>query len=241
MDLASSQFWVAVAQIILIDIVLSGDNAVVIALACRKLPPEQRRKGVLWGVAGAIGLRVVLTAFAALLLDLPWLKLAGGLLLLWIGIKLMLPEEGHGEGAIAAADNLWGAVKTIIIADLVMSIDNVIAVAGAAHGHLGLLIFGLAVSIPLIVWSSQLMLKLMDRFPIVVSGGAALLGWVAGSMIAHDAIAKPWLDAHLPYADKVLATAGALLVLLIGRTLASRMEMRQRMREISLNEGGPKP
>lgn len=241
MDLASSQFWVAVAQIILIDIVLSGDNAVVIALACRKLPSEQRRKGVLWGVAGAVGLRVVLTAFAAMLLDLPWLKLGGGLLLLWIGIKLMLPEDSHGEGDIAAADNLWGAVKTIIVADLVMSIDNVIAVAGAAHGSLSLLIFGLAVSIPLIVWSSQLMLKLMDRFPIVVSGGAALLGWVAGSMIAHDAIVKPWLDAQLPYSDKVLAIAGALLVLLIGGMLSRSMKARHRARDIKLNEEVDKP
>lgn len=241
MDFTSPQFWVAVVQIILIDIVLSGDNAVVIALACRKLPPEQRRKGVLWGVAGAIGLRVVLTAFAALLLDLPWLKLAGGLLLLWIGVKLMLPEDEHGEGNIAAADNLWGAVKTIIIADFVMSIDNVIAVAGAAHGHLGLLIFGLAISIPLIVWSSQLMLKLMDRFPIVVSSGAALLGWVAGSMIAHDVIAKPWLDAYLLYADKVLALAGAVLVLTLGSMLARRMKARQGAHDIKINEEVNRP
>lgn len=236
MDFASPQFWVAVLQIILIDIVLSGDNAVVIALACRKLPPEQRRKGILWGVAGAITLRIILTTFAALLLDLPWLKLGGGLLLLWIGIKLLLPEDGHGEGQIDAADNLWGAVKTIIIADLVMSIDNVIAVAGAAHGSLSLLIFGLAVSIPLIVWSSQLMLKLMDRYPIVVSGGAALLGWVAGSMIAHDVVVKPWLEAHLPYSDKALALTCAVLVLAVGTVLARRADARRLAKELSINE-----
>lgn len=223
MDFSSAHFWVAVAQIVMIDVVLSGDNAVVIALACRKLPAEQRRKGILWGVAGAVTLRILLTAFAALLLNLPYLKFGGGLLLLWIGVKLLLPEDGHGEGGIDAADNLWGAVKTIIVADLVMSIDNVIAVAGAAHGSLGLLIFGLAVSIPLIVWSSQLVLKLMDRFPVIVTGGAALLGWVAGSMIATDATFRPWLEAYLPHAEKVLAAAGAFMVVATGYALARRM------------------
>lgn len=235
MDFGSAQFWVAVAQIIMIDIVLSGDNAVVIALACRKLPAEQRRKGILWGVAGAITLRVILTAFAALLLNMPYLKLIGGLLLLWIGIKLLLPEEGHGEGGIDAADNLWGAVKTIIVADLVMSIDNVIAVAGAAHGSLGLLIFGLAVSIPLIVWSSQLMLKLMDRFPVIITGGAALLGWVAGNMIATDVAFKPWLLAHVPYADRSLAAVGAVLVVATGYAIARRARNRTVMTELTID------
>lgn len=235
MDFGSTQFWVAVAQIILIDIVLSGDNAVVIALACRKLPNEQRRKGVLWGVAGAITLRVILTAFAALLLDLPYLKLVGGLLLLWIGVKLLLPEDSHGEGGIDAADNLWGAVKTIIIADLVMSIDNVIAVAGAAHGSIGLLIFGLAVSIPLIVWSSQLMLKLMDRFPAIITGGAALLGWVAGSMIATDVVLKSWLTGYLPYPDKVLAATGAVMVVTLGYVIAHRVRNRTATKELTLD------
>lgn len=235
MDFGSTQFWIAVAQIIMIDIVLSGDNAVVIALACRKLPTEQRRKGILWGVAGAVTLRIILTAFAALLLSLPYIKFGGGLLLLWIGIKLLLPEDGHGEGGIDAADNLWGAVKTIIVADFVMSIDNVIAVAGAAHGSLGLLIFGLAVSIPLIVWSSQLMLKLMDRFPVIITGGAALLGWVAGSMIATDIVLKQWLEAHLPYADKLFATAGAILVVAMGYAIARRMSKRKAMTELPID------
>jgi YjbE family integral membrane protein len=147
LDLSSSLFWIAVGQIILIDIVLSGDNAVVIALACRNLSPEQRRKGIFWGVAGAISLRVVLTVFAALVMNLPWLKLVGGLLLVWIAVKLMLPEEVDGHD-IKASGNLWGAIKTIIVADFVMSLDNVIAVAGAAHGSLALLLFGLAVSNP---------------------------------------------------------------------------------------------
>ncbi|MFY9329428.1 MAG: TerC family protein [Georgfuchsia sp.] len=239
MDFFSYTFWISVLQIILIDVVLSGDNAVVIALACRKLPTEQRRKGILWGVAGAVALRVLLTTFAALLLNLPYLKFGGGLLLLWIGVKLLLPEDGHGEGGIDAADNLWGAVKTIIIADLVMSIDNVIAVAGAAHGSLGLLIFGLAVSIPLIVWSSQLVLKLMDRFPVIITGGAALLGWVAGSMIASDAMFSPWLEAHVPYADKLLATVGAFLVVAVGYLIARRMSKRKAMTELTINVEEP--
>lgn len=222
MEFGSTQFWLAVFQIIMIDIVLSGDNAVVIALACRNLPREQRRKGILWGVVGAVTLRVILTAFAAILLDLPYLKLIGGVLLFWIGIKLLLPEDGHADGEISAADNLWGAVKTIIVADLVMSIDNVVGVAGAAHGNLPLLIFGLLVSIPLIVWSSQLMLKLMDRFPIIVTVGAALLGWVAGGMMATDYAVNPWFEAHFTHAATVLAAAGAVLVVVIGRLLATR-------------------
>ena len=143
LDLTSSLFWIAVGQIILIDIVLSGDNAVVIALACRNLTPEQRKTGIFWGVAGAVGLRVVLTVFAAMVMGLPWLKLVGGLLLIWIAVKLMLPEEDEGHD-IQASSHLWGAVKTIIVADFVMSLDNVIAVAGAAHGSLALLLFGLA-------------------------------------------------------------------------------------------------
>ncbi|MDP3441193.1 MAG: TerC family protein, partial [Azonexus sp.] len=177
LDLTSAVFWIAVGQIILIDIVLSGDNAVVIALACRNLSPEQRKTGIFWGVAGAVGLRVVLTVFAALVMNLPWLKLVGGLLLVWIAVKLMLPEEGDGHD-IKASGNLWGAVKTIIVADFVMSLDNVIAVAGAAHGSLALLLFGLAVSIPLIVWSSQLILHWMERWPSIVLFGAGLLGYV---------------------------------------------------------------
>jgi YjbE family integral membrane protein len=236
MDFGSTHFWIAVFQIIMIDIVLSGDNAVVIALACRNLPTEMRRKGILWGVAGAIMLRVILTTFAALLLDLPYIKLVGGVLLLWIGIKLLLPEGGHGEGEIAAADNLWGAVRTIIVADLVMSIDNVIAVAGAAHGSLGLLIFGLAVSIPLIVWSSQLMLKLMDRFPIIVTFGAALLGWVAGGMMATDHAVKPWFEEHLAHAAMIMAFVGAVLVVLIGKAIAASKSQPRVLKELVVDD-----
>ncbi len=176
--------WGAVIQIIVIDILLGGDNAVVIALACRNLPPAQRTKGVLWGTAGAILLRVVLIAFAVALLDVPLLKFAGGLLLLWIGVRLMAPAHDAHEN-VKPADKLISAIKTIIVADAVMSLDNVIAIAGAAEAadpqhRLALVIFGLVVSIPLIVWGSQLVLKLLDRFPIVITLGAALLGWIAG-------------------------------------------------------------
>ena len=226
LDLTSSLFWVAVGQIILIDIVLSGDNAVVIALACRNLTPEQRKTGIFWGVAGAISLRVVLTVFAAMVMGLPWLKLVGGLLLIWIAVKLMLPEEEEGHD-IQASTHLWGAVKTIIVADFVMSLDNVIAVAGAAHGSLALLLFGLAVSIPLIVWSSQLILHWMERWPVIILLGAGLLGYVAGQMIFSDPGVLALLPALPAGADKAAGVIGALLVVGVGRWLEQRMLARQ--------------
>lgn len=215
-DFSSPDFWVAVLQIIAIDVVLSGDNAIVIALACRSLPPELRRRGVFWGVFGAVGLRVVLTVFAAALLGLPYLKLVGGVLLLWIGVKLLLPEGDDGP-EIAAHDHLVGAVKTIIVADFVMSVDNVIAVAGASHGSVPLLVFGLVVSIPLIVFSSQLLMHFMERFPIVVTLGGALLGYVAGGMLASDPALAHW--ALPPGAATVAGVVGAVAVVVLGRVL----------------------
>jgi len=226
LDLTSTVFWIAVGQIILIDIVLSGDNAVVIALACRNLSPELRKKGIFWGVAGAVSLRVVLTVFAALVMNLPWLKLVGGLLLVWIAVKLMLPEEADGHD-IKASGNLWGAVKTIIVADFVMSLDNVIAVAGAAHGSLPLLLFGLAVSIPLIVWSSQLILHWMERWPSIVLFGAALLGYVAGQMIFSDPGVIGLLPPLPAWSAKVAGIIGAVLVVGVGRWLEQRILARQ--------------
>jgi YjbE family integral membrane protein len=216
-------FWIAVGQIIMIDILLGGDNAVVIALACRKLPTALRTKGILWGTAGAIVLRVVLIFFALTLLAIPFLKLVGAALLVWIGVKLLQPEaEGHGD--IPASDKLWAAVKTIIVADLVMSVDNVIAIAGAAQGAGGahqmpLVIFGLLVSIPIIVWGSQLVIKLMDRFPSIITAGAMLLGWIAGTMAVSDpSIVNPldwtWM-LKLPQSDTVKYAAGALGALLV--------------------------
>jgi YjbE family integral membrane protein len=221
--LSSAQFWVDVFKIIMIDLLLSGDNAVVIALACRNLPMEQRKKGIFYGVIGAIVLRVLLTFFAVNLLSLPYLKLVGALLLIWIGVKLILPEEDdHGEGNIKADTHLWGAVKTIIIADFVMSLDNVLGVAAAAHGNAWLLVFGLLVSIPLIAWSSQLVLKLIDRFSFIIYAGGALLGYVAGEMLVTEALFKSLLEAQHAL-HWLVPAACAVLVLILGKWLALRM------------------
>jgi len=219
---SSPQFWVDVFKIIAIDLLLSGDNAVVIALACRNLSQQQRKKGILYGVIGAIGLRVILTFFAVSLLTLPFLKLIGAFLLIWIGVKLILPDEdAHGEGHIKADSHLWGAVKTIIVADLVMSLDNVIGVAAAAHGNALLLIFGLLVSIPLIAWSSQLVLKLIDRFPVIIYAGGALLGYVAGEMLVTEVMFSSLFENHYLW-YQVIPIIGAITVLLIGWWLGSR-------------------
>jgi len=217
----TAPFWVDVLKIIMIDLLLSGDNAVVIALACRNLPAEQRRKGILYGVGGAIGLRIVLTFFAVSLLSLPYLKLVGALLLIWIGIKLLLPEDEHNEGNIKADTRLFGAIKTIIVADFVMSLDNVLGVAAAAKGNVSLLVFGLLISIPLIAWSSQLVLKLIDRFPYIVYAGGALLGYVAGEMLVSEVVFAPLVEAQhaLHWLVPVFC---ALLVLALGKWLGMR-------------------
>ena len=232
--LMTPEFWIAVGQIIMIDILLGGDNAVVIALACRKLPPAQRTKGILWGTAGAIVLRVILIFFALQLLAIPFLKLVGAILLVWIGVKLLLPEDEDGHTNIEGSDRLWGAVKTVIVADLVMSVDNVIAIAGAAQGageghQMPLVIFGLLVSIPIIVWGSQLVIKLMDRFPMIITAGGMLLGWIAGTMAVSDpalanTAAWTWVP-KVPQTDTIKYAAGvigALLVLAIGKWTAAR-------------------
>ncbi len=218
--LASPNFWLAVGQIIPIDILLGGDNAVVIALACRGLPPQQRRMGIIYGTAGAIILRVVLIAFALALLSVPYLKLVGAVLLVWIGAKLLLPQDEEEHGNIQSSDKLWGAVKTVIVADLVMSVDNVLAIAGAAESagqhQLGLVIFGLLVSIPIIVAGSQIVLKLMDRFPMIITLGGMLLGWIAGQMAVTDPAVKPYFPDEKVW-EYGAALAGALLVLAIGK------------------------
>lgn len=197
-DLLTNLHWGAVGQIILIDLLLGGDNAVVIALACRNLPHQQRIKGIVLGTAGAIILRVILITCAVALLDLPFLKVVGGALLIWIGVKLLLP--GHEEeGKVASSTKLLAAVKTIIVADFVMSLDNVLAIAAAAQqahdDHQTLLvIFGLLVSIPFIVFGSQVILAFLDKFPIIIWFGGALLGWIAGSMFSTDA----WMLDQFP-------------------------------------------
>ncbi|KWF17564.1 TerC family protein [Burkholderia pseudomultivorans] len=223
LEFLTSLHWGAVLQIVIIDILLGGDNAVVIALACRNLPASQRLRGVVWGTAGAILLRVVLISFAVVLLDVPFLKLGGGLLLLWIGIKLMAPAaDAHDD--IKPADRLWDAVKTIVIADAVMSLDNVIAIAGAAEQadpshRIALVIFGLVVSVPIIVWGSTLVLKLLDRFPVVVAAGAGLLGWIAGGLIVHDPVGDRWPVLDTPAAVYGASVAGALFVVAAGYAL----------------------
>jgi len=192
----------AISQIILIDILLGGDNAILIALACRNLPAHLRFKGILWGMAGAVVIRIVLVAFTVTLMQMPYLKIVGGLLLFWIGIKLMAEtEESHGD--VHASDRLLSAIKTILIADIVMSVDNVLAVASVAQQAAGehqlvLVVFGIMVSVPIIVWGSTLVLKLMDRFPWVITLGAALLGYLGGSMLIGDVVLAPWIQAHWP-------------------------------------------
>ncbi len=218
---ASSQFWVDVFKIIMIDLLLSGDNAVVIALACRNLPEAQRKKGIMFGVGGAIGLRVILTFFAVSLLALPYLKLVGALLLLWIGIKLILPEDEHSEQNIKADTRLLGAIKTIIVADFVMSLDNVLGVAAVAKDNFGLLVFGLLISIPLIAWSSQLVLKMIDRFPVIIFAGGALLGYVAGEMLVTEALFAPIMEAR-HYLHTLVPVCCAVFVLVVGKWLAVR-------------------
>ena len=224
-ELITTMHWGAVAQIIMIDILLGGDNAVVIALACRNLPPAQRRHGIFWGVFGAIALRVVLITCAVYLLQLPMLKVVAGLLLIWIGVKLLIPHDEEDKH-IEASTQVLSAIKTIIVADLVMSIDNVIGIAGAAqaahdHHQTLLIIFGLVVSVPFIVFGSQVILKLFDRFPIIVTIGGALLGWIGGGLVSSDIVLHDIVPqtSTLHYASCIV---GAILVVLIARLVISR-------------------
>jgi len=219
-EILTQAFWLGLAKIIGVNIVLSGDNAVVIALAARSLPQRQQKQAIFWGSAAAIVMRIVLTLFAVALLALPWLKIIGSALLLWIGVKLLVPEEDEDD--VDASDNLWQAIKTILIADLVMSLDNVIAVAAAAGGHWGLMIVGLAISIPLVIFGATLLVKLMERFPIIITIGAGLIGYVAGEMAWEDHGIAAW-TAPFPESMKyVCALAGAAVVIAVGQWLARR-------------------
>ena len=233
-DLLVNLHWGAVGQIIMIDILLGGDNAVVIALACRNLPHEQRLKGVFWGTFGAIALRVILITFAVMLLDLPFLKMVGAALLVWIGVKLLVPEDEHESGKIEGSAKLLGAIKTIIVADFVMSLDNVIAIAGAAQQahddhQTMLVIFGLLVSVPFIVFGSQIVLRLLDRFPVIV--------WIGGGLVTSDGfVVKHFPDAaayHYP-----AAVVGAILVVLLGWIFARRAKERAKGRPAHQVGGG---
>lgn len=226
-ELITTMHWSAVAQIIMIDILLGGDNAVVIALACRNLAPKQRRQGIFWGVFGAIALRVVLITCAVYLLELPLLKVVAGLLLIWIGVKLLIPHDEEDKH-IEASTKVLAAIKTIIVADLVMSIDNVIGIAGAAqaaheHHQTLLIVFGLIVSVPFIVFGSQIILKVFDRFPIIVTLGGALLGWIGGGLISSDI----FIAEHIPQTNVVhygACVIGAILVVLIAKMLVNHQK-----------------
>jgi YjbE family integral membrane protein len=220
MTVADPLFWTALLKIIGVNIVLSGDNAVVIALAARSLKGRQQKQAIFWGSGAAIVMRIVLTLFAVALLELAWLKLIGSVLLLWIGVKLLIPE-GEDE-SIEASDNLMVAIRTILIADLVMSLDNVIAVAAAAGGHWGLLIIGLAISIPLVIFGATLLLKLMERWPIIITIGAGLLGFVAGEMAWEDKAIAGFTSQFPKSTEYVIALIGAAFVVLLGRYLGGR-------------------
>ena len=223
MSMSDTTFWIALLQIIGVNIVLSGDNAVVIALAARSLPPKQQKQAVLWGSGAAVVMRIVLTIVAVELLRLSYLKLIGAALLLWIGVQLLLPEEEEAGGDGSAANTGMGAaIRTILIADLVMSLDNVIAVAAAAKGDLVLLIVGLVISIPLVIFGSTLLMKFMERWPIIITIGGGLLGWVAGEMAITDPAVKEWIDANAAWLHYVAPVLGAALVVAVGKFLARR-------------------
>ena len=233
MEFASQAFWLALGQIMIANILLSGDNAVVIALAARSLPPKQQKQAIVIGSGAAIVMRIVLTLVAAQLLQLPWLKLIGAALLLYIGVTLLLPEDedgegGHGEGKGSMAT----AVRTILIADLVMSLDNVIAVAAAAKGDTTLLILGLAISIPLVIFGSTLLLKVIERFPLIVWGGAALLGFIAGEIALADPAISDWVAERAaamgvsPHGlGQMAGIVGAVLVVAVALVILRRRKV----------------
>ena len=231
-ELATEVFWIGLLKIIGVNIVLSGDNAVVIALAARSLPQKQQKQAIFWGAGAAVVLRIVLTVFAVALLALPWLKIIGSLLLFWIGIKLLIPEDEDAN--INASEHLFTAIKTILIADLVMSLDNVIAVAAAAGGSMTLLILGLAISIPLVVFGATLLVHLMERYPAIITIGAGLIGWVAGEMLVTDPALEGWLTSlgvrfaeGKPYVGQlslelIVGAIGVAIVVVWGLWLAKR-------------------
>ncbi len=228
-EIQTAAFWAGLLSIIIVNIVLSGDNAVVIALAARSLPKHQQGKAIAWGAGAAVAMRIVLTIVAVEALKYPFLKLIGAVLLLWIAVKLLIPEGD--EENIESSDNLIQAIKTILIADLVMSLDNVIGVAAAAKGSMTLLILGLAISIPLVIFGATILLKLMERFPVIITIGAGLLGWVSGEMLVTDpfvvawiAANMPWMEIHLPLGMEVswAQILGAVFVVGGGKWMASR-------------------
>lgn len=235
--LSLPEFWIGLLKIIWINLLLSGDNAVVIALAARSLPPKQQKLAIFWGSSAAIVLRIVLTMFAVQLLMLPFLKLVGGALLIWIGVQLLVPDDGDAD--VKSSDNLITAIRTILVADLVMSLDNVIGVAAAAETAPGeaktvLLVLGLAISIPIVIFGSSIVLKLMERFPVIITLGAALLGWISGEMAVTDPSIVDWVQANAAWLHswRIAAIAGAAAVVLTGTMIARRHQLTASERDI---------
>jgi YjbE family integral membrane protein len=219
-EVLSAHFWTGLLAIIWVNIILSGDNAVVIALAARSLPERQQKLAIFWGAGAAVVLRILLTLVAIRLLQFPYLKLAGGAALIWIAVQLLIPEEGSDD--VAAHPTLVGAIKTILIADIVMSTDNVIAVAAVAKDSAVLLTLGLVISIPLVVFGATLLLKLMERYPIIIALGAAVLGWTAGEMIVTDPAIATWINDHAAWLHWTAPIFGAVLVVALGKWIATR-------------------
>lgn len=213
-----AQFWLALVQIIGINIILSGDNAVVIALACRNLPPQQQKWGIILGAGAAVVLRVIFTIFIVYLMTVPYLKFIGGLLLFWIGYKLMMPQDDHGE--VDAGSNLMAAVRIVLIADAVMSLDNVIAVAAAAKGSYALLIIGLIISVPLVVYGATLLINLINRWPVIIPGGAALIGYIGAEVMITDLAIEPWINANMHWLHDWGPLLGAVGIVAAGRFIA---------------------
>ena len=221
MEYFNDAWVIAVLQIIAIDIILGGDNAIIIALACRNLPKHQRLTGILWGTAGAIILRVILVYFATNLMEISGLRLIGGILLIWIGVKLLTEVETNDlDNKINQSSNLLTAIRTIIIADFIMSLDNALAITAAAKGDIGLVVFGLLLSVPIIIWGSALILRLMERFPVIITAGAGLLGWLGGGLMASDKLLVKFTVMTLPATPTFAAAIGAIFVIAVGKFLA---------------------
>ena len=242
MEITSPQFWVSLMEIIGVNIVLSGDNAVVIALAARMLPVPARKKAIFFGSFAAIVMRIILTVVAVEMLKLRFLKAVGSLLLIWIAVRLLAPEADGEGGPAADTGNLWAAVRTILLADLVMSLDNVLGVAAAAHGNLVLLVIGLAISIPLIIFGSTVILRLMERFPVIILLGAALLGYVAGEMFVTDPAVAPFVETLPAWLDHVVPLVMAVAVVAVGklieaRVLAKRREAKLQSVDLAVSHG----
>ena len=221
MEYFNDAWLIAVLQVIAIDIVLGGDNAIIIALACRNLPKHQRRAGIIWGAAGAIILRVIMVFFATNLMEVSGLRMIGGILLIWIGVKLLTEGETQNlDGKINQSSNLLTAIRTIIIADFVMSLDNALAITAAAKGDIGLVVFGLLLSVPIIIWGSGLILRLMDRFPVIITAGAGLLGWLGGGLMISDKLLVEFTAVLPPATPTISAGIGTIFVIAIGKFLA---------------------